>query len=670
MSRPPNNRSSRSTSAHSSMRRSRSRPRRVPYLPLPSDIPINPDSPVSEQAAELIHEFVHPHHHSGENLLEPEEELDEANGDAPIIAKELEEMRSRAWWRRPSALWFLSLIPFVLAASTATAAPKIQAVTHLVCKTLRPGYTNRSGANPKITFFSASDDEETKLCNADPVVLAASAEFLTLITTATGILSCLTTAYWGSRSDRKGRINTMRICLFGNLITDLTYLLVYSLLRGRNGAYWFLLIAPVFEGSLGGLSAASANIHAYVADCTDPARRSRVFSIYLGLVYIGMAIGPAFGGLLIRQSGDLLTVFYYAFASHLCFACTIWFVVPESLAPTQLSRAKAAYNERKARARGGIGGVLAHLVSFLAPLKLFIPVTVATGDNPLKRRKDWNLTLLAAAYGLVIMLVGAYSFKFQYAASTFGWSTEILGYWMSVAGLTRAIALAFIIPDPEGSYDPSAQPAMSTLHTQGPAAPEPIIRVTSSQSTTTTQTNHTTHTHPDAAGRTAMAMNENKDPSSPYLDLNTARVSLVMELTAYTMMATAKTGTMFTLYTVLGSLAAGFMPAIQSLALWIYAGRGGEETGKLFGSLSVVQALGGSILSPMLFGFTYSRTVATFPQAMFIVGASAVALALLCTFFIRLPKGETDELIVVTEDGDVGDGERERLIPGSEEEVR
>ena len=66
----------------------------------------------------------------------------------------------------------------------------------------------------------------------------------------------------------------------------------------------------------------------------------------------------------------------------------------------------------------------------------------------------------------------------------------------------------------------------------------------------------------DTAERTAMAMNENKDPSSPRLDLNTARVSLAMELTAYTLTATAKTGTMVTAYTILGSLAAGFTPAI------------------------------------------------------------------------------------------------------------
>ena len=207
--------------------------------------------------------------------------------------------------------------------------------------------------------------------------------------------------------------------MFGNLVTDLTYTLVYSLLRNHKGAYWFLLIAPLFEGLLGGtlnlfvvpafqlkpatgLSAASANIHAYVADCTDPARRSRVFSIYLGLVYIGVAVGPALGSLLIRQSGDLQTVFFYAFSTHFIFASMVWFVVPESLAPTQLSKAKAAYSESKAQSSGG---VLAHIESFLAPLKLFTPVTVAKGDNQLKRRKDWSLTLLAAAQGLVNLLI-------------------------------------------------------------------------------------------------------------------------------------------------------------------------------------------------------------------------------------------------------------------------
>lgn len=159
-----------------------------------------------------------------------------------------------------------------------------------------------------------------------------------------------------------------------------------------------------------GPSAASANAHAYIADCTDSAHLSRVFSVCQGLADIGAAVGPALGGLLIRQSGNLRTVFYYALASHCVFAFMVWFVLPESLTPTQLSKANLfAYNENMTQPRRGIGGFLGRLGSFLAPLKLFIPVTVAKGDNPLKKRKDWNLTLLAAAHGLVnTLLVGEF----------------------------------------------------------------------------------------------------------------------------------------------------------------------------------------------------------------------------------------------------------------------
>ena len=57
----------------------------------------------------------------------------------------------------------------------------------------------------------------------------------------------------------------------------------------------------------------------------------------------------------------------------------------------------------------------------------------------------------------------------------------------------------------------------------------------------------------------------------------------------------------------------------------------------------------------------------SFPQAMFLVGASVITLALLCTLFVRLPRGAADVFIVATEDGAVSDEERERLIPGDEE---
>lgn len=551
------------------------------------------------------------------------------------------------------------MMTFILSASASTAAPKVQVITHLVCRTLRPGYTDRSGA----AVFSASDDEETKLCNADPVVQAASAQFLTLMTTTAGILSCLTTGYWGSRSDRKGRINTLRICIFGNLITDFMYLFVYSFLREHKGAYWFLMIAPFFEGSLGGLGAAQANLHAYIADCTNPSDRSRIFSVFTGLVYTGMAIGPAMGGFLVRQSGSLITVFIYAFASHLIFASMVWFVIPESLTPTQLSRAKIAYKESKARVRRGMGGTFVRLASVVAPLKVFTPVTVTTGDNPLKRRKDWNLTLVAAAYGFSTILFGETAFKFQYASLIFSWGAEMLGYWISITSIARVATLVMILPAVI-SLIKMRSCVPSTGRTPLPAIvedPEVLPNPAVQQAGPTPSAGTT--------GRTTELAAEKKDVASPRLDLNTARASFVVELIAYSLMGTAKTGAVFTVYTILASLGTGYSPTLQSLALALYVRNGGEETGKLFGALSVVYALSGSILSPMLFGFTFSRTAATFPQAMFIIDASAIALALLSTLLVRLPKEGADEPVVVMTEGElINEEERQRLVaPGDEE---
>ena len=105
----------------------------------------------------------------------------------------------------------------------------------------------------------------------------------------------------------------------------------------------------------------------------------------------------------------------------------VWFFLPESLAPTQLSKAKVTYNEVKAQAGGG---AFAHLVSFLAPLKLFVPVTVAKGDNPLKRRKDWNLTLLVVAHGFILMLVVS-----ELSAA---WRWYGILIWSDRRGLTRS----------------------------------------------------------------------------------------------------------------------------------------------------------------------------------------------------------------------------------------
>jgi hypothetical protein len=81
------------------------------------------------------------------------------------------------------------------------------------------------------------------------------------------------------------------------------------------------------------------------------------------------------------------------------------------------------------------------------------------------------------------------------------------------------------------------------------------------------------------------------DLDSLRFDLALARVSLFVDVGTYVLFLLVPTAVAFTLGNILGSLAAGFSPAVQSVALGFYKRRGGTESGKLFGALGVVQAL-------------------------------------------------------------------------------
>ena len=75
------------------------------------------------------------------------------------------------------------------------------------------------------------------------------------------------------------------------------------------------------------------------------------------------------------------------------------------------------------------------------------------------------------------------------------------------------------------------------------------------------------------------------------LDLLLARAALVTDMLFYALIPTAATGTLFAIFGMCISLGASFGPVMQSLALELYARRGGSDTGRLLGALTVVSAL-------------------------------------------------------------------------------
>ncbi|KAF9469433.1 major facilitator superfamily domain-containing protein [Collybia nuda] len=559
-----------------------------------------PDGPITKPAAELLSDLVqHPCPTT-------------SNGDEPSGIH-----ATRPWYKTPSPHWLLVLLPFATIAASTTWAPRIEIYTQLVCAVHKPDIYD------KHLLLSATVPSR---CAADPIVQAEVAKLTSVILTCSGVLACVTTGWWGAFSDRHGRTRVMGISIVGLLLTDFNFIFTTRFWPHLPGGYWFLVVGPLVEGTLGGFVSAVASMHAYLADTTTPATRSRVFSLSLGLIFTGMAIGPTLGSLLIRTTGQTISVFYAAGSAHLIYALAIWFVVPESraFADRQISRAKYA-------AEGVAQAAWRRMFGFLTPLAVFWPARPQNG-SPLKARRDWSLLLLALSYGLTISIMGSYPYKFQYAAAAFGWSTEIIGYWVSLIGAARAVFLTVILPLViKLFFTPRAAPAPVASSPQSsftPSETQPLLSPSSPSAST--------------SKRTAQPPVHVQKHTATF-DLRLAQASLLIEFIAYVLMGLSTTSGSFTAASLLGATGAGFNPAVQTVALGMFlgmtgagTGEGSGESGRLFGALSVVQALCSQILGPAGYGLVYMKTAGTFPRAIFLVSGGTVGLALGLLAFVKL----------------------------------
>ncbi|KAG9105898.1 hypothetical protein FRC07_009068, partial [Ceratobasidium sp. 392] len=375
----------------------------------------------------------------------------------------LERVPRRPWYKTPSPLWLLpaSLLTSVLMG--ATIAPRTELYIKLACNELRPDYLfipppplalydigEPVPPSPETPIYvpppaqpskpSINLPGPNKMCSTDPKVLGAVAKLSTAMTTSGGVLSCLTTGSWSQLSDRIGRVRVLALAAFGVLLTDIVLILVAFYADVLPGGYRFLVVGSVLDGALGGWSTATAASHAYVSDTVDAARRSRLFSLFLGAMFVGMALGPTLGALLIRHTNDLLSIFYLGAVIHLLNTILCVLILPESLTEKERAAAKERYISSQPTNRPTVlNRVWSMVATFARPLVIFTPRRLPKG-------RDWNLTLIGIAYGTAMLNMGSYAFKFQYAIAIFGWGTTELGYWMSIVGVTRATHLVILLP--------------------------------------------------------------------------------------------------------------------------------------------------------------------------------------------------------------------------------
>lgn len=131
-------------------------------------------------------------------------------------------------------------------------------------------------------------------------------------------------------------------------------------------------------------------------------------------MFTGFGVGPTLGSIVIHFTGSPLSVFYIATGLHVFYASLVFFMIPESLSlRRQLESRKIRREENEAASRAPRKALPLHILSkmfaFLTPLALFFPLPV---DNQgfKKRSREWNLLLVAIAFGCMSLLIVRFSF--------------------------------------------------------------------------------------------------------------------------------------------------------------------------------------------------------------------------------------------------------------------
>ncbi|KAH0585164.1 hypothetical protein H2248_008420 [Termitomyces sp. 'cryptogamus'] len=497
-----------------------------------------------------------------------------------------------------TSLMFHSLLPIVLIVSMSrgvTMSPRIQVYRAIACRALNAEEdSHRSSLQ---YFLTAAED-----CSS-AAVQARAARIQASVVTLMSVLSAIATGFWSRLGDVHGRKPVLALFLLGAICMELTYVLVMrqESLFGRH-AEGFILAGPILEGLVGGLSSFNGVVHAYTSDCTRHGSRcvylvakavllifcfrSGIFSTIQGIVFVGLAAGPWFSGLVLPKSATLEVENAFALSISLLLAVLIYIlsICPESREPT-LPEDDIYHSERPLFTWDPVAVIRSHIVQFIKAL--VIPITMfAPRSVPGRPGKSYNLTLVGMALFLYLVSIGVYSAKYLYAQHVYSWTTAELGYYMSILWITRAFNLLVFLPIIISYFKPKTNSAS-----------------------------------PDSAHIAAEL----------HFDKRLAQASLAVDGLADALVALtpASSQTLFTGLSCLSSFTSGGNPTLHSLAaVCLHACGFSSEVGALFGGLAVLSAIA-HIINPYIYALTYSSTVAYFPKAIFVLATALLSSAVL-----------------------------------------
>ena len=456
----------------------------------------------------------------------------------------------------------------------AVSVPKLNVILNIICRQYH--YMKSEDDRAPLSSLGSNIGQDNEQCQ-NSEVHALLGQFMLCANLISGTLCAFSSPRLGALSDRYGRRMILAVTALGMLLGDIITITVASF--PDSISVWLILTEFALGGLAGSFIATMAVIQSYAADCTPPARRSIVFGYLHGCMFTGIAVGPILGGLIIKASGNILTIFYVAFVCHLGFITFVSTVVPESLSEERRDVAREAC-KADARNHTAMGTILG-VVNIFRPLSILFPPK----DRSSKIVRT-NLVLLSGVDTVVFgVTLGSASLVVMYSEFMFKWGNFESSVFVSIANSCRVGMLVLILPLVSRLFNARKGEG----HTQ--------------------------------SGRTG----------SDTFDILTIRTAVFFDVLGYVGYALAPSGPFFIASGVIASVGGIASPTLQS-ALTTHVVP--ERTGELLGAISLLHALS-RIAAPALLHLVYSLTIGTASASVFWCLTATFGLALAGSFWIR-----------------------------------
>ncbi|CAO3632106.1 unnamed protein product [Cunninghamella blakesleeana] len=277
-----------------------------------------------------------------------------------------------------------------------------------------------------------NDIPDIKDCNI-PEIHATVGQLQAIIGFSSSICCILSAGYYGSLSDRYGRRMVFSIHAIGEIITMIAYILLPYL---KNNVIWpMLIVLPIIKNTLIGNSILGDFYQAYIADTTTPETRTAAFSHIIAIKLFAASFGPAFGGIVIKKTGSLFSVFYIDLIIYIFFLIYVTVFLPESLDASRMEKNKQEYMQHPK-------------LNFFKKINLLSSIGLLFDEKTTKGSKykmtSYSLPILSA---IKCIITATYQAPFLlYGMFAFHWTAYEGGVVRSISSAVKFIIVMFIFP--------------------------------------------------------------------------------------------------------------------------------------------------------------------------------------------------------------------------------